>query len=386
MDFASVKAITIPEGNVTKITVGGVVLWAAGGLPSAYQEVEWVQAASGVGAYIDLGFSFSSKATIYITQWVPNSATSTYPFGAAENSGKLRCMITSPDGEVGKATVYCHTKSGNYGSLRLTENVTGKNEFILYYAKDLFYAENKTTGEATVKSENIQDYTMSANLYLFAQNYNGSPRFGNFRKLGNFQYYDKNDTLICDLIPCYRKSDGVIGMYDKARKLFLTNVGTGSFTKGADVGTAFTNLIDQVRVWEQQYYSTSKLSIVSFSNGNLVGIPIPNGTFTLRWWGKLGKPFITNTSYGREYFIFTDSLDSFSSSTVNVVWGASNNGPLSVIEESTYNGQPVYAVTLDNSNNRPYGMFLCTVKEGTTTHPFSTDPGETIITINEPIV
>ena len=76
---------------------------------------------------------------------------------------------------------------------------------------------------------------MTSNLYLFAQNYNGSARFGYNRTIKAFQYYDKTDTLICDLVPCYRKSDGVIGMYDLARKTFLTNVGTGNFTKGADV-------------------------------------------------------------------------------------------------------------------------------------------------------
>lgn len=38
-----------------------------------------------------------------------------------------------------------------------------------------------------------------------------------------------------DLIPCYRKSDGVIGMYDLIAEAFLTNEGSGSFTKGADV-------------------------------------------------------------------------------------------------------------------------------------------------------
>jgi hypothetical protein len=76
---------------------------------------------------------------------------------------------------------------------------------------------------------------MTAELYLFAQNYNGSPRFGDERRISYFQYTDKTGTLVCDLIPCYRKSDGVIGMYDLVRGLFLTNAGSGSFTKGANV-------------------------------------------------------------------------------------------------------------------------------------------------------
>lgn len=40
---------------------------------------------------------------------------------------------------------------------------------------------------------------------------------------------------VCDLIPCYRKSDVEIGMYDLVSKTFLTNAGTGTFTKGGDV-------------------------------------------------------------------------------------------------------------------------------------------------------
>lgn len=38
-----------------------------------------------------------------------------------------------------------------------------------------------------------------------------------------------------DLIPCYRKADGTIGMYDTVSGSFFTNAGTGTFTKGADV-------------------------------------------------------------------------------------------------------------------------------------------------------
>ena len=76
---------------------------------------------------------------------------------------------------------------------------------------------------------------MTSNLLLLGQNYNGTPRYAGTRRVYYFKYYDKNDALICDLYPCYRKSDGVIGMYDKVRNLFLTNAGSGSFTKGANV-------------------------------------------------------------------------------------------------------------------------------------------------------
>ena len=40
---------------------------------------------------------------------------------------------------------------------------------------------------------------------------------------------------VMHLIPCYRKSDSVIGMFDTVSGSFFTNAGTGTFTKGADV-------------------------------------------------------------------------------------------------------------------------------------------------------
>lgn len=42
-------------------------------------------------------------------------------------------------------------------------------------------------------------------------------------------------TLSNYYIPCYRKSDNVIGLYDIVNKIFYTNAGTGTFTKGSDV-------------------------------------------------------------------------------------------------------------------------------------------------------
>lgn len=45
----------------------------------------------------------------------------------------------------------------------------------------------------------------------------------------------RNQTILGNFVPCYRKSDGKIGMYDTVSKTFYTNGGTGTFLKGADV-------------------------------------------------------------------------------------------------------------------------------------------------------
>ena len=41
--------------------------------------------------------------------------------------------------------------------------------------------------------------------------------------------------IVREYIPCYRKSDGEIGLYEKYTGQFLTNQGSGTFTKGEDV-------------------------------------------------------------------------------------------------------------------------------------------------------
>ena len=246
MDFSKITEITIPEGKVAKITCGGVTLWMAveEGLPSAYQEVQWISAAANVGAYINLGFAYDTAATIYLDQWLNGSATTTYPFGAANSTGVLRCMLTSPDGSSAHTSALYGSNGVNYGSSSVSNNVTnGKNEFVMTIGANVRKLQNRTTGVTSSGAVSQTAYTMTDNLYLFAQNYKGSPRFGGERKISAFKYYDKTNTLICDLVPCYRKSDNVIGMYDIVRATFLTNVGSGSFTKGADAST-YTNLVE----------------------------------------------------------------------------------------------------------------------------------------------
>jgi hypothetical protein len=227
VEGTNVISVSYKDKSTTFIVTG-----IRAGLPSIYQEVDHLRASNNTETYIDLGFAFDTKAKIYMEYCVVNNGVTSYPFGASENGGKLRCMVSSPysnkthlygsTGSAYKSVVYTHT-----------ENVTVPYEFILESGK--LAITNLDTGE-TVSATTQGVYTMSTNLLLFAQNYNGTIRYGGIRRIGKFKYYNKNDELICDLIPCYRKDDGVCGMYDLVRKMFLTNVGTGSdFNKGEDI-------------------------------------------------------------------------------------------------------------------------------------------------------
>ena len=52
-----------------------------------------------------------------------------------------------------------------------------------------------------------------------------------------FKYWDVNGNLLLDLIPVERKSDGVLGMFNKLNGQFLTNIADGTFYKELPANT-----------------------------------------------------------------------------------------------------------------------------------------------------
>lgn len=85
------------------------------------------------------------------------------------------------------------------------------------------------------------DLTTVNPMSIFAwTNSNGTS--GDYINKGVRIYYLRfynGDTKMADFIPCYRKSDGEIGMYDTVSQTFYTNQGTGTFLKGEDVDKTF---------------------------------------------------------------------------------------------------------------------------------------------------
>lgn len=62
-----------------------------------------------------------------------------------------------------------------------------------------------------------------------------------------YQEMIKNNLSIRKFVPCYRKSDNVIGLYDMANNQFYTNAGTGTFLKGDDINTVDTTFNFKVK-------------------------------------------------------------------------------------------------------------------------------------------
>jgi len=95
-----------------------------------------------------------------------------------------------------------------------------------YYKDEIFHiVDLKRTGGVGGVTFGAESY----NLRLF-YGYNANTK-------GKISYFvhEKADGRKIALFACYRKSDGVIGMYDIENDVFYTNDGTGDFTKGQDI-------------------------------------------------------------------------------------------------------------------------------------------------------
>lgn len=85
-------------------------------------------------------------------------------------------------------------------------------------------------GDTTVTTDAIDAFTLSSPYYLGNMSKNGAPAgTGVTGKIYYAQIYS-GDTLVADMIPV-KKSDGTLCLYDKVRKKYIYNDGTGTVTE-----------------------------------------------------------------------------------------------------------------------------------------------------------
>lgn len=248
MDLSSVKSIAIPEGIVTKITNGDSVLWEQVTFPSEYQKVEyiatdgyqWVD--TGVrawdyqsGIYCDMDFMITKQngfgdVYMYFYGMGCSGYHSAGSFGFSNYAGNCKYYCGQ-----GMNALYIWNSSllNKRTAIKMlcnSNDPTASRESLQVY--------DRNNPETTIRFHaqyNSQPCPMpDKNIYMLNCNGNEA-NIGPFGRLYAFTMADANGNLIRDFIPCYRKTDGVIGAFDMVTKQFFTNSGTGDFTKGADV-------------------------------------------------------------------------------------------------------------------------------------------------------
>lgn len=198
-----------------------------GGLPSGYQAVEYIQ--SDNYCRLDSGLPFDGTKDI--------------------NIDIVCCFVNNPSGEKGNGW----NAGGWFGRLPTNnvwydgQNTSGLSDtYLKTKVTQTIHAgtdtqtttifENANGKKTSSRSHpNVSNRTFLSNYPFFA----ASTQTGFSYTSGNFQIYKAqlgyNGEILSDFVPCYRRSDGVIGMYDLLKGTFIENLGTGTLTKGPDV-------------------------------------------------------------------------------------------------------------------------------------------------------
>ena len=196
----------IIEGTYTYETVPGFIKNVSR-LPSEYQEVEYIE--SDGNQYINSNISCDQNSKVEVE--FSSSATACGVLGSQANAIGLTLNFSNDSS----------TRWGTYALFGYTSCLDG-DRHIIEFSRDGLY-DNKTLAWTPT-----QNTFTTGDIWVGKINGAGT---SNQKKI----YYAKiwnNNTLVRDFIPCYRKSDNVIGLYDLVNNQFYTNAGTGTFIIG----------------------------------------------------------------------------------------------------------------------------------------------------------
>ncbi|MBR6572201.1 MAG: hypothetical protein IKK77_00580 [Clostridia bacterium] len=195
-------------------------------LPSDYQQVEYIEGTTGqfIATGVKIGTLSSPEVEVTMKSTGKYQGADVYALNGIylgmPNIFQVGLALTSE-------TTCRVTMNIGSGAIGVTDLDSSK--FYTLYAKN---GSQRVNGVEIGKANYA--YNESDNVfYLFGR------RDGNIIQSYNMQISKckilDNGNLIRDYIPCYRKSDNVIGLYDLVENRFYTNQGTGIFVVGGDV-------------------------------------------------------------------------------------------------------------------------------------------------------
>lgn len=234
IDFSKVKSINIPEGSVSKITISNKIVWQKNDL-SPYNVLPYLVATDASKAWIDLGIPYQNgcKAEYKIT--LKGNA---YIFGVFYTTARCRGYVENSEAtfnvgiEISKCAYAIVDGLANNGVYTITNQINPDIPNVAVVVDD---RQNASSIKANWLTWDSSPY----NMYLFAiHRTDTDTRIQGTRIIHYFKYWDVNGNLLFDLIPVERKSDGVLGMFNKVNGQFLTNIADGTFYKEIPTNTS----------------------------------------------------------------------------------------------------------------------------------------------------
>lgn len=199
-------------------------------LPAEYQEVEYIE----TPGYCKLNTQYTPTEKTRIVADMQETQANNYPrfFANGNLTGVGNVVMEMENGRL-------FVKFGVSASYTVTN-----------FYRDLQRHEYEIDGNVCyidgtqIASVTAGPFTSAAPIGIFSSPSNTSGLDFFKGKLFSFKIYE-NGILAQNFVPCYRKADSVIGLYDTVNDGFIVNSGTGVLTKGADVlpGSTYRTLI-----------------------------------------------------------------------------------------------------------------------------------------------
>ena len=249
------KAITFNNQNVKKLIYNNTIVWEMqSGLPSEYRQLTYIES-SGT-QYLETGIKINTQYK-YVTKFKSTPQSSArYIF---MNNSSPFLGLTNP-ARTAQNSIYYNTSS----NVSLGVNL---NDIEIELSRTL-----KRTDTGEILYTGASDFTSNQTMKLFGTS---ADNRRSVSRIYYFKVYDNNNNLICDLVPCYRKSDGEIGMYDIVNNVFRTNIGTGTFIAGEKTMPEEYQKLGYIESTGTQYINTgvianesTEFDIKFYSNNN----------------------------------------------------------------------------------------------------------------------
>ena len=252
-DWSGEGTVTIAEGvtldlNGYILTVAGIA--GAGGIvdswtgSDAYERLDYIQATG--TQYIDTGYVHDDTTKVDMrisfdatpdTAWQNFYGARHYEDDAAHNKRRFNVFLSN-------------SSPCKFGP-ELGQKRDGFVDYTVLSSTIYDIHLEKTGGESTVSAGGVivaslgtgtaeggsfdaghPDYLLAMNQYYASNNPNWYANFHTKAKLYSCRIYS-GETLERNFVPVRRKSDGVLGLLDRANDVFYVNAGTGEFEPGA---------------------------------------------------------------------------------------------------------------------------------------------------------
>lgn len=197
-----------------------------------YQRVEYIESAEEeTYPYIITDFYGDNSSGLEVVASFPK-LQDRIPMGSRENSDATRFYCVYP---MSSSSIYYGFNTGSSVSCALKVDTIYRlqTNFLNSRLVNVYDEDGIRKGGASLSATLTQQ---TAPVSIFGYH---SASSGNVSSKREYKLYSarcsRGHEVVREYIPCYRKSDGVVGVYEKFTKQFLTNVGGGSFAKGNDI-------------------------------------------------------------------------------------------------------------------------------------------------------